>query len=53
MAARHRKCPTPSKVVYPSREAALRAVRRMPLDRGEVRAYRCKGHYHLTSRTRR
>jgi hypothetical protein len=47
MAARHRKCPRPDKTVYTTRWAAFRAVLRDPR---LVRTYRCKGHWHTTSK---
>lgn len=49
MAARHRKCPTPTKVKYPSRGAATYALRSLPTNRAEARAYKCRKHWHLTS----
>lgn len=49
---RRRKCPTPEKVKYPSYEAAIRAIRAANYRRlaAPIRAYRCKSHYHLTSK---
>ncbi len=49
MAARHRRCPTPSKIKYASYYAATLALRRMPVNRVEARAYKCRTHWHLTS----
>lgn len=53
MPARKRKCPTPQKVEYPTRGAALAALRSMPLTRTEVRPYKCRKHWHLTSKVGR
>ena len=47
MSARHRKCPTPEKVTYRTLQEALQAVRHDPR---LVRPYRCRSHYHTTSR---
>lgn len=55
MTARKRKCPTPQKLCYGSREAAEAAMR-APSWRDRLKAptrvYWCRGgHCHLTSRT--
>lgn len=52
MAARHRKCPTPEKQEYATLDAAIAALRRPYKGKlkAPTRPYRCKGHYHLTSR---
>lgn len=52
MAARHRKCPTPTKRSFASRDDALTVLRSMKTNRLESRAYRCRGHWHLTSGVR-
>ena len=46
-----RRCPCPDKARYPTRGAALVALRGLPFDRlyQPVRAYRCGGHWHLTA----
>lgn len=53
MTARKRKCPTPDKVKYKTRDAAMAALRhgRFSALQMPTRAYWCRGgHYHLTCR---
>lgn len=47
---RSHRCPHPQKVAYRSRDAAERALRRMPVIYGPIAAYECRcGRWHLTS----
>lgn len=47
MSARHRKCPHPEKVRYATRAEAFQAVLH---DVRLTRTYRCRDHWHTTSR---
>jgi hypothetical protein len=50
MNTRSHRCPTPTKTSFCSHETAQRALRRMPVLYGPVRAYECRcGRWHLTS----
>lgn len=53
MPTKRQRC---TKVPYPSKRAALAALMVLPLNRPEVRVYRCGKHtrstWHLTSRAR-
>jgi len=52
MSARQRKCPKPDKTLFDTLDEALEFLRRGDITswKQPVRAYRCKGHYHVTSK---
>jgi hypothetical protein len=50
MNTRAHLCPTPTKTVFLTREAAQRALERLPVLSGATAYYECRcGRYHLTS----
>ena len=54
MNTRAHLCPTPGKVSFLTRDAALRALRRIPVVYGPTAYYRGRcGRWHLTSKGRR
>ena len=48
-----KRCPTPEKVKYPNYWTATNAMRHLPAGRPECGAYKCRKHWHLTSRPKR
>ena len=53
MNIRRHRCPTPTKAAFLTREAAVRALRRLPVIYTPTAYYRCRGRWHLTSKGQR